>query len=94
MNSKARKFVGVAIGAGAAALAYMGIRNPELFRTPWKRGEPDIENPVKQESEMASQFGKRNTLMPERELQQAASSVKEQLSKTVTEFKESFAKKK
>ena len=94
MNSKAKKLVGVTIGVGTAALAYMGIRNPELFRTPWKRGEPDIENTVKQESERPPQFGKRNTLMPERELQQASNAVKEQLSKTVTEFKESFAKKK
>ena len=31
MNSKAKKLVGVTIGVGTAALAYMGIRNPELF---------------------------------------------------------------
>ena len=80
--------MGLAIGAGA--LAYMGIRKP------WKMDASESEAPGKPESKKAPPFENTNTLMPERELQQAASAMNNQLSKTVTEFKESFndAKKK
>ena len=78
--------IGLAIGASFAlelgALAYMG--------SPWKKAVPESETPVKQGSEKTPQYGNTNPLMPEKELQKAASTITDQLSKTVTEFKESF----
>ena len=88
MNSRTKKLIGLAIGASFAlelvALAYMGTDKP------WKKAAPESETPVKQDSEKTSQYGNTNPLMPEKELQRAASTVTDQLSKTVTEFKESF----
>ena len=88
MNSRTKKLIGLAIGASFAlelgALAYMGTDKP------WKKAAPDSETPAKQDSEKTPPYGNTNTLMPEKQLQQAASTITDKLSKTVTEFKESF----
>ena len=74
--------MGLAVGAGA--LAYMGLRKQ------WKKGASESETKVKQESEKVPPLENTNGLMPERELQQAASAMNKQLSRTVTDFKDSF----
>ena len=94
MNNQTKRLIGLAI-AGAGALTYAGIKKP------WKRCVPVSEAQVKQESERATPESKVQDkeappiesprhLMPERELQQAASAMKEGISRKITDFKENF----
>ena len=96
MNNQTKRLIGLAI-AGAGALAYAGIKKP------WKRSLPESEAQVKQESERAMAeskaqdkpeevppIGSPRHLMPEKELQQAASAMKEGISRKITDFKQIF----
>ena len=94
MNTQTKRLIGLAI-AGAGALTYAGIKKP------WKRSVPESEAQVKQESERATPGSRVQDkeappiesprhLMPERELQQAASAMKEGISRKITDFKENF----
>ena len=96
MNNQTKRLIGLAI-AGAGALTYAGIKKP------WKRSVPVSEAQVKQESERATPESKVQDkseeappvesprhLMPEKELQQAASAMKEGISRKITDFKQIF----
>ena len=96
MNTQTKRLIGLAI-AGAGALTYAGIKKP------WKRSVPESEAQVKRESERATPkskaqdnsdeappIGSPRHLMPEKELQQAASAMREGISRKLTDFKEIF----